>query len=125
MTTPHRWYIKSSIQLDHEARAAALGCPYICESTTPVADRTKPFPQVVVQTRLGRNFVFPEPVTKAELDAVSNEPKTATEVASDAVQVSSQAAGARLKALNFTAMDLTEQGQALHDLLRYLGIRTD
>jgi hypothetical protein len=73
----HRWYVKARYQEDHEERAATLGCEVVLEDTSSQVDSNDALPHVIVQ--VGRvvdgiysepTTVFPEPVTKAELDAV-------------------------------------------------------
>jgi hypothetical protein len=73
----HRWYVKARYQEDHDERAAALGCDCVLEDTSSQVNWDYALPHVIVQA--GRvvdgiysepNIVFPEPVTKAELDAV-------------------------------------------------------
>ena len=118
----HRWYVKAKDQTNHEARAAVLGCAYVLESTSAQVDPASPLPHVIIQTRLGVNHVFPEPVSIHMVNAIKDEAKSADEMAAEAQGMIREAARGRLMASTPQAILDPNARAIIADILTHLGL---
>jgi hypothetical protein len=119
----HRWYVKAERQslADARVRATLLGCRDVIESTSSQVDAVTPLPHVIVQTRLGVNRVYPEPVSLLDLDAVTDEPLTAAEIDSVQRQTNRDNARARVRQFNMASIADPAARALLTDLIRASG----
>ena len=120
-----RWYVKAPDQGNAAERASTLNVDGVLESTSSQVNPLDALPHVIVQTRLGENYVFPEPVTLAALDSVQDEPETPEEAAGLAKLLLHRNARTRLtvlKAQGAITWSAAEQAEVFSTMLGLLGI---
>jgi TPR repeat protein len=119
----HKWYVKAVRQslAQAQVRASLLGCTGVLESTSSQVDAVTPLPHVIVQTRLGVNRVYPEPVSRFDLDAVFDEPLTPQELASTARQTNRDNASARVRQFDLATVIDPAARALLSDLVTAAG----